>query len=55
MSVPSKSTDLVKFNDKKSKLPIKFSPEEVNQALELVEKDLVLTNRRSKKIFRYIR
>ena len=45
MSVPSKSTDLVKFNEKKSKLPIKFKPTEVNQALELVDKDLVLKNR----------
>ena len=45
MSVPSKSTDLVKLNDKKSKLPIKFKPNEVNQALELVDKDLILKNR----------
>ena len=45
MSVPSKSTDLVKFNEKKSKLPIKFKPNELNQALELVDKDLVLKNR----------
>ena len=45
MSVPSKSTDLVKLNEKKSKLPIKFKPNEVNQALELVDKDLVLKNR----------
>ena len=45
MSVSSKSTDLVKFNHKKSKLPIKFKPNEVNQALELVDKDLVLKNR----------
>ena len=45
MSVPSKSTDLVKFNKKKSKLPIKFKPNEVNQALELVDKDLILKNR----------
>ena len=45
MSVPSKSTDLVKFNDKQSKLPIKFKPNEVNQALELVDKDLILKNR----------
>ena len=45
MSVPSKSTDLVKLNNKKSKLPIKFKPNEVNQALELVDKDLVLKNR----------
>ena len=45
MSVPSKSTDLVKFNEKKSKLPIKFKSNEVNQALELVDKDLILKNR----------
>ena len=45
MSVPSKSTDLVKFSDKKSNLPIKFSPKEVKNALELVDKDLVLKNR----------
>ena len=45
MSVPSKSTDLVKFSDKKSNLPIKFNPKEVKNALELVDKDLVLKNR----------
>jgi hypothetical protein len=45
MSVPSKSTDLVRFNEKKSKLPIKLNPNEVNQALELVDKDLILKNR----------
>ena len=45
MSVSSKSTDLVKFDKKKSKLPIKFNPNEVNQALELVDKDLILKNR----------
>ena len=45
MNVPSKSTDLVKFNQKKTKLPIKFKPNEVNQALELVDKDLILKNR----------
>ena len=45
MSIPTKSTGLVKFNDKKSKLPIKFRPNEVNQALELVDKDLFLKNR----------
>ena len=45
MSIPSKSTDLVKFNENKSKLPIKFNPNEVNQALELVEKNLILKNR----------
>ena len=45
MSVQSKSTDLVKFNKKKPKLPIKFKPNELNQALELVDKDLILKNR----------
>ena len=45
MSVPSKSTDLVKFSDKKSNLPVKFNPKEVKNALELVDKDLVLKNR----------
>ena len=45
MSIASKSTDLVKINEKKSKLPIKFNPNEVNQALELVDKDLILKNR----------
>ena len=45
MSIPSKSTDLVKFNNKKSNLPIKFDQNEVKQALELVDKDLVLKNR----------
>ncbi|MFL2819090.1 MAG: hypothetical protein ACJ0BR_05500 [Candidatus Puniceispirillales bacterium] len=45
MSVPSKSTDLVKFSNKKSNLPIKFDPKEVKNALELVDKDLVLKNR----------
>ena len=45
MSVISKSTDLVKFSDKKSNLPIKFDPKEVKNALELVDKDLVLKNR----------
>ena len=45
MSVPSKSTDLVKFSNKKSNLPIKFNPKEVKNALELVDKDLVLKNR----------
>ena len=45
MSVPSKSTDLVKFNEKKSKLPIKLNRNAINQALELVDKDLILKNR----------
>jgi hypothetical protein len=45
MSIQSKSTDLVKFNEKKSKLPVKFNPNEVTHALELVDKDLILKNR----------
>ena len=45
MSVSSKSTDLIKINEKKNKLPIKFKTNEVNQALELVDKDLILKNR----------
>ena len=45
MSAPSKSTDLVKFSDKKSNLPIKFDPKEAKSALELVDKDLILKNR----------
>ena len=45
MSLPSKSTDLIKLNDKKAQLPIKFDPKNVNQALELVDKDLILKNR----------
>ena len=45
MSTPSKSTDLVKLSDRKSNLPIKFDPKEVKNALELVDKDLVLKNR----------
>ena len=48
MSIPSKSTDLVKFN-KKSNLPIKFDQNEVKQALELVDKDLILKNRQDVK------
>ena len=45
MSIPSKSTDLVKFSDKKSNLPIKFDPNDAKSALELVDKDLILKNR----------
>ena len=45
MAVSSKSTDLIKVNEKKNKLPIKLKSNEVNQALELVDKDLILKNR----------
>ena len=41
----SKSTDLIKYDKDKSKLPIKFNPNALNQALELVDKDLILKNR----------
>ena len=45
MKSSSNSTDLIKFDKKKSNLPIKFNPNETNQALELVDKDLFLKNR----------
>ena len=45
MSLPSNSRDLIKVDKKKSNLPIKFSPNEINQALQLVDKDLFLKNR----------
>ena len=41
MSVTSKSTDLIKLNEKQTQLPIKFDPNSVNQALELVDKNPV--------------
>ena len=41
----SKSTDLIKYDKDKSKLPIKFNPNALNQALELVDKELILKNR----------
>ena len=45
MSLPSNSRDLIKVDEKKSNLPIKFSPNEINQALQLADKDLFLKNR----------
>ena len=45
MGVSSKSTDLVKFEKIKSNLPTKINPNDFNQALELVDKDLILKNR----------
>ena len=45
MKSSSKSTDLIKINEKKTNLPIKFKPNEINHALELVDKDLFLKNR----------
>ena len=49
MNVPSKSTDLVKFEKIKSNLPKKINPNEFYQALELVDKDLILKNRKEVK------
>tara|TARA_A200000113_G_scaffold180071_1_gene165802 strand:- start:135 stop:533 length:399 start_codon:yes stop_codon:yes gene_type:complete len=45
MSLPSNSRDLIKVDKKKSNLPIKFDPNEINQALQLVDKNLFLKNR----------
>ena len=45
MGASSKSTDLVKIEKVKSNLPKKINPNEFNQALELVDKDLILKNR----------
>ena len=45
MSLPSNSRDLIKVDEKKSNLPIKFSHNEIIQALQLVDKDLFLKNR----------
>ena len=45
MKSSTKSTDLIKIDQKKSNLPIKFNPNEINHALELVDKDLFLKNR----------
>ena len=45
----TKSTDLIKYDKDKSKLPIKFDPNAFNQALELVDKDLILKNRKEVK------
>ena len=45
MKNATKGTDLIKVNEKNSNLPIKFDTNNVNQALELVDKDLFLKNR----------
>ena len=45
MRSSSKSTDLIKIDQNKSNLPIKFNHNEINHALELVDKDLFLKNR----------
>ena len=45
MKNATKGTDLIKVNDKNSNLPIKFNANNINQALELVDKDLFLKNR----------
>ncbi len=51
MKSSSKSTELIKIDNKKSNLPIKFHPNEVNNALKLVDKDLHLHNREDVKKF----
>tara|TARA_B100001250_G_scaffold126943_1_gene108017 strand:+ start:376 stop:774 length:399 start_codon:yes stop_codon:yes gene_type:complete len=45
MKNATKGTGLIKVNDKNSNLPIKFNTNNINQALELVDKDLFLKNR----------
>ena len=50
MSFSNKKTELIKVDNKK-KLPIKFKPNEVIQALQLVDKDLFLKNRDDVKKF----
>ena len=47
----SKSTELIKIDKQESKLPIKFSSKEINNALKLVDKDLYLQNREDVKKF----
>lgn len=51
MRSSSKSTDLVRVDEKKSNLPIKLNPNEIKHALELVDKDLFLKNRDDVKKF----
>ena len=47
----SKSTELIKIDEQKSKLPVKFNSKEINNALKLVDKDLYLQNREDVKKF----
>ena len=47
----SKSTELIKIDDKASNLPLKFNSNEINSALKLVDKDLYLQNREDVKKF----
>ena len=47
----SKSTELIKIDDQRSKLPVKFNSKEINNALKLVDKDLYLQNREDVKKF----
>ena len=47
----SKSTELIKIDEQKSNLPIKFNSKEINNALKLVDKDLYLQNREDVKKF----
>ena len=47
----SKNTELITVDNKKSNLPIKFQPNEINNALKLVDKELYLENREDVKKF----
>tara|TARA_B110000967_G_scaffold117692_1_gene120388 strand:- start:50 stop:445 length:396 start_codon:yes stop_codon:yes gene_type:complete len=47
----SKSTELIKIDEKTSNLPVKFNSKEINNALKLVDKDLYLQNREDVKKF----
>ena len=47
----SKNTELITVDNKKSNLPIKFLPNEINNALKLVDKELYLENREDVKKF----
>ena len=51
MKSSSQGTELIKFDDKPSNLPIKFNAKEINNALKLVETDLYLKNREDVKNF----
>ena len=47
----SKSTELIKIDEKTSNLPVNFNSKEINNALKLVDKDLYLQNREDVKKF----
>ena len=47
----SKSTELIKIDDKTSNSPLRFNSKDINNALKLVDKDLYLQNREDVKKF----